>query len=99
MSTGACENPLIGIVAKAITERLRNPPKRPQPRPTIAELEKMLNVDEPGQKVEILPDGSITVELPTYAADLASAAISAIYAAGFYIDIAKRKPEGKESDV
>lgn len=85
MSAGiASENPLQGIIAKAILDRLRNKAKESRPRPTIDELEKMLNEDNPPQ-VDLLPDGSLTVELPVYASDLADSIIRAIYANGYAI--------------
>ena len=58
------------IISKAIVERLRKKATEPHPNPTIDELEKMLNQDDP-PRVDILPDGSLTVELPVYASDLA----------------------------
>lgn len=57
------------LIANTITSTLRNP-KKTALKPIIAELERMLNVDEP-PKVEILPDGSVTSELPVYASTLA----------------------------
>jgi len=73
-----CENPVYGIIAKAIVSRLRHKAKEVRPKPTIDELEKMLN-QEVSPQVDILPDGSLTVELPVYARDLAEAAVFALY--------------------
>ena len=67
------------VIACAIVERLRNPTRETRPRPTIAELEEMLNIDDT-RPIEMLPDGQVTVELPTYADDLADCVLDAIAA-------------------
>jgi hypothetical protein len=77
-------NPVPQIIAAAITHRLRNPPKRTLERPSIAELEKMLNQAEP-QNVDILPSGEVTTEMPVYANDLACVVIDALREAGYGI--------------
>lgn len=58
--------------------------KRKCPKPTINELESMLNSDNP-PTVQILPDGTIEKTSPIFISDLAKAAIEAIYADGFQI--------------
>jgi hypothetical protein len=65
------------LIAAAILNRLRNPKKETRPKPTIEELERLLNSDN-SQPVEILPTGEITVELPTYASDLADAVLEVL---------------------
>lgn len=55
-------------------------------RPTIEELERMLN-DETKRDIDILPDGSICTveEQQVYISDLVTAAIGALYEDGFKI--------------
>jgi hypothetical protein len=65
------------IIVDAILHTLRNPPHKSMPRPTLEELEKMLNEEEP-PKVDILPDGSLTAEGPVFAGDLADAILKAL---------------------
>jgi len=72
------------VVEIAIRKCLKEPPRTVRPRPTIAELEKILDCPEP-PNVQIRPDGSIEVDEPVFARDLANAALTAIYADGWMI--------------
>ena len=78
------KNRLNIVIELAIKNTLQNKKREPRPRPTIDELEKMLNREEP-PNIDILPDGSLTVEMPIFAADLANAVLAAIYADGWRI--------------
>jgi hypothetical protein len=92
---------VIPAIAKAITLRLREeivddiPPK-----PTIAELEKMMeDAEKSGLDMpKMLPDGSLCVshKKSVFASDLADAAMQAIRDAGF--QVVPRK-EDNRSDV
>ena len=82
-----------GLIAKAIKSRLEEAiVDEILPKPSIAELEKMiLDAEKEGRSSSdigtLLPDGSLarTHRNPVFAADLADAAISAIYDGGFKI--------------
>jgi hypothetical protein len=75
------------IIELAIRTRLKEAKQKKRARPTIDELEKILNRPDPPEEVNILPDGSIetTEQTAVFAADLASAVIKAIYADGWKI--------------
>lgn len=88
-------NALAQLVAKAIKDRLSEEiVDEILPKPTIAELEKMMDEAEKGGREfgNLLPDGSIcrSHKKPVFASDLADAALCAIWGAGF--EIVLRKP-------
>ena len=83
-------NRLAMVVEIAIRKRLKEPPKRVLPRPNIEELEKILNNDD-DIRTNILPDGRVEVLEPTFAKDLAEAALASIYADGWKIVKAQQR--------
>jgi hypothetical protein len=85
------------VMEIAMRKRFRDRRKRDKvTRPTIAELETMLNgVDPP--PVDILPDGSVmtTDEQPVFICDLLKAALDALYEDGFKIVAGTPEGEGQ----
>ena len=74
------------VMEIAMRKRFRERKRTNVQRPTIAQLETMLNdVDPPA--VDILPDGSVmtTDEQPVFICDLLKAGLDALYEDGFRI--------------
>jgi hypothetical protein len=84
------------LLAQAITARLKEEIIEIIPKPTIAELEKMLNeAEKEGRELGTLtPTGDIvrSHSKPVFASDLADAVLSAIQTSGFEIVSKKKEP-------
>jgi hypothetical protein len=81
---------VVKVIELAIKTRLRLTEVRP--KPTIAELEAMLDADVPP---DLTPAGEILVHVPAYTIDLAKAVVIALNVAGFEI---KEKVHERSND-
>lgn len=74
------------VMEVAMRTRFRERKTRKIERPTIAQLEVMLNQNDP-PPVDILPDGSVATyqEQSVFISDLLKAALDALYENGFEI--------------
>jgi len=93
----ADRNHLQVLLAQAITARLKEEIVDDiLPKPTIAELEKLINeAEKEGKELgQLMPDGSLvrSHSKPVFASDLADAVLSALQSSGFKIAVDDKEP-------